>query len=398
MRSRLESNKFKWSRDTAKTIALPGNTHLLDFNRVGLPLIEIITLPHIHHPATAAALVKKVQILLSAVDACVLGMESGGLRADINVSVKRRNEEGTLQYAGVRGLGQRTEIKNLSSFKAVEDAIIAERDRQIDVLEAGGVIEGETRGWALGSSETRRLRGKEGEVDYRYMPDPDLAPITIGEDLISHLQSHMGVLPDLELKSLTEEYGLTMKDAMSLVSLNDGARAEFFYEVIDVLAATSPSNDPAKKWGKMTGNWVLHELGGLVNDSETTDLFYSDRCIIPATHIAEIIRYLDEKRILGRSAKKLLLAVFENAQAGQVGNVEEIIEDEGLWLNPMGEGEYEELARSVLEEKTVEQILKGQTGKIMFLVGKMMREGEEGRVEPKKAERVIKRIVEEHRK
>ena len=109
-------------------------------------------------------------------------MELGGLRADVNVSVRPKDAvEGIHSYHGVAGLGQRTEIKNLSSFKAVEDAIIAERNRQISVLERGGEIEGETRGWSLGSTETRKLRGKEGEVDYRYMPDPDIAPLCIQE-------------------------------------------------------------------------------------------------------------------------------------------------------------------------------------------------------------------------
>ncbi len=177
--------QIQMEQDTAKTIQQPPSATLLDFNRVSHPLIEIITLPHIHHPQTAAACVKKVQALLEAVNAVFTGMEMGGLRADVNVSV-RQNKQGvapleTRSYHGVSGLGQRTEIKNLSSFKAIEDAIVAERDRQIDILESGGNIDGETRGWALGSTETTRLRGKEGEVDYRYMPDPDLAPVIIGQ-------------------------------------------------------------------------------------------------------------------------------------------------------------------------------------------------------------------------
>ena len=167
-------------QDTAKTVQQPPDTMLLDFNRVGHPLIEIITLPQIHHPKTAAACVRKIQSILQAVNAVTTGMEMGGLRADVNVSVRRRDaERGPHGYHGITGLGQRTEIKNLSSFKAVEDATIAERDRQIDVLESGGSIQGETRGWTLGSKETKKLRGKEGEVDYRYMPDPDLPPVFI---------------------------------------------------------------------------------------------------------------------------------------------------------------------------------------------------------------------------
>ena len=164
--------QVQMEQDTAKTNLQPPSTAFLDFNRVGHPLIEIITHPQIHHVQTATACVRKIQAILQAVNAVTTGMELGGLRADVNVSVSPQGSE---------TLGQRTEIKNLSSFKAVEDAIIAERDRQIAVLEAGGVITGETRGWTLGSTETRKLRGKEGEVDYRYMPDPDISPIFISE-------------------------------------------------------------------------------------------------------------------------------------------------------------------------------------------------------------------------
>lgn len=176
--------QIQMEQDTAKTIQQPPSTHLLDFNRVSHPLIEIITLPHIHDPIVAAVAVRKIQSILKSVNACTTGMELGGLRADVNVSVRERNSELSdydHSYHGVTGLGQRTEIKNLASVKAVEDAIIAERDRQIDILEQGGIIEGETRGWTLGSKTTRRLRGKEGEIDYRYMPDPDIPPVFIGE-------------------------------------------------------------------------------------------------------------------------------------------------------------------------------------------------------------------------
>ena len=164
--------QIQMEQDTAKSTLQPPSIALLDFNRVGHPLIEIITHPHIHHPQTAAACAKKIQSILQAVNAVTTGMELGGLRVDVNVSVNLKGSE---------ELGQRTEIKNLSSFKAVEDSIVAERDRQIAVLEAGGSIQGETRGWTLGSTETKKLRGKEGEVDYRYMPDPDIAPLVIGK-------------------------------------------------------------------------------------------------------------------------------------------------------------------------------------------------------------------------
>ncbi|KAK0101796.1 hypothetical protein ONS95_006946 [Cadophora gregata] len=396
---RIGIKQIQMEQDTAKTISQPGGVHLLDFNRVGLPLIEIITLPQIHHPSTAAALVRKVQILLNAVDACVLGMQSGGLRADVNVSVRRRDVEATHEYAGVKGLGQRTEIKNLSSFKAVEDAIIAERDRQIEVLESGGIIEGETRGWTIGSTETKRLRGKEGEVDYRYMPDPDLGPVIIGQDLLDHLKGTLGVLPDEEITILVEQYGLTVKDAMSLVSLDDGGRVEYFRNVVDEYK--TPDMDLATA-GRFCGNWVLHEMGGMTHptaDEEHPLKMTSDGiCIIPRTSLASLLRHLDNNKITGKTAKKVLAILFENGLHGKKDTVEAIIDKEGLWFSPLSNEEMEALARSVLDDKTVQEILAGKTGKINFLLGKMMRLDTDGRVDAQRATAMLKQVIEEQRK
>ena len=175
--------QVQMEQDTAKSNQHSATSQLVDFNRAGHPLIEIVTLPHIHHPKVAAACVKKIQALLQAVNANETGIEVGGLRADVNVSVRPKHPRSNA--GGSRELGQRTEIKNLVSFQAVEDAILAERDRQIRLLTAGEKIVGETRGWTLGAQETTSLRGKEGEVDYRYIPDPDLSAVLISEVVFS---------------------------------------------------------------------------------------------------------------------------------------------------------------------------------------------------------------------
>ncbi|TVY83316.1 Glutamyl-tRNA(Gln) amidotransferase subunit B [Lachnellula suecica] len=432
--------QVQMEQDTAKTISQPGDIHLLDFNRVGLPLIEIITLPQIHHPSTAAALVRKVQIILESVDACVLGMQSGGLRADVNVSVRNREKDSLTtkamenigegghensqvngvdqeeessptetegeedrfgSYAGITGLGQRTEIKNLSSFKAVEDAIIAERDRQIRVLEFGGVIAGETRGWTIGSTETRRLRGKEGEVDYRYMPDPDLGPVIIGQDLINHLELNLGILPDAEISTLVEEYGLTPKDALSLVSLNEGGRHEYFRDVVDQLLLL-PLDKDQDVAGKLCITWVLHEMGGLTHEDADEEnplrITRDGDCIIKAPELAVLIYYVQKNKITGKSAKKILAELFACGLRGEVRKTEELIDEAGLWFIPLSAAEYEELARSVLDMTVVEQILAGKGGKINFLVGQMMRKDGNGKVDPQEAMEALRKVIEEFRK
>lgn len=401
--------QVQMEQDTAKTLTEPGEVHLLDFNRVGLPLIEIITTPCMHTPSTAAAFVRKVQILLSAVDACVLGMESGGLRADVNVSVRRTSETPQDEE---HPLGTRTEIKNLSSFKSIHDAIVAERDRQIAVLEDGGTIAGETRGWTIGNTETKRLRGKEGEVDYRYMPDADIPPLFIGEDLINHLKTTMGTNPDAELISLTTEYGLTMKDALSLVALNDGGRAEYFYRVVDSLAALHPddaASESPKRWGRMAGNWVLHELGGLGDSGPdfgeiAENPLRIDRegsCVVPAEKLAAIISHLEGKRISGKTAKALLQTIFRThtdaADVDMKKTVDDVIEESDLWFHPLNEQGLKDLFKTVVvgNEAVVNDIINGKEGKVMFLVGQMMRKGESGQVDPKEAERVIRGAIAE---
>lgn len=264
-------------QDTAKTIHQAPSTSLLDFNRVSHPLIEIVTLPQIHHPRTAAAYVKKIQSILQAVSAVTTGMEMGGLRADVNVSVRSKlvddDSSDGHAYSGITGLGQRTEIKNLSSFKAVEDAIIAERDRQIRVLEAGGKVEGETRGWSLGSTETTKLRGKEEEVDYRYMPDPDLSPLIIDpvscpyvckpycllnlkcQKLIEHISKTLPRLPDTSVDELVSLFGLSLKDAKTLTSIDDGARLDYFDGVLEALNRRYPDSEHIPH-ARIVANWL----------------------------------------------------------------------------------------------------------------------------------------------
>lgn len=408
--------QVQMEQDTAKTTAQPGEVQWLDFNRVGVPLIEIITLPEIHHPATAAALVRKVQMVLGSVDACVSGLEEGGLRADVNVSVRKVGEGGK----PIGELGQRTEIKNLSSFKAVEDAIIAERDRQISLIESGGKVLGETRGWSLGSTETRRLRGKEGEVDYRYMPDPDLGPVVIGQDLVQRLKETMGILPDEEADGLMGRYGLSAKDALALMLLDGGARVQYFYNVLDSLEERLAGEGQAvpekgAEHATLAANWCLHELGKLTDSvssgSESSSLEgleglqmtpQGESPLVPSSSLASILFHLHSRTITAKVAKDLLWAVYRGEVPDQ--DVTGYIDTNNLWFKELSEQEYTKLADEVLqgEGKVLGEFKKWKEGKmkaypqgkLMYLVGKMMREGPEGRVEASGAEKVLRGVLE----
>jgi aspartyl-tRNA(Asn)/glutamyl-tRNA(Gln) amidotransferase subunit B len=331
---------------------------------------------------------RRVQALLFSVDAVTTGMELGGLRADVNVSVRRTDGgEGVFEYGGVTGLGQRTEIKNLSSFKAVEDAIVAERDRQIAILRDGGVVEGETRGWSLSEpGVTRRLRGKEGEVDYRYMPDPDIPPVYIDRGLIRHLAQTLPPLPEELAGMLCEKYRLSTVDAWALLLLDDGRRMDYFQDVVD--RAMAVINFPKvdllngyRKHGRVIGNWTLHELGALLTQYEepwTPDL-------VPSDHMGDIVGYLEQKKITQASAKQLLRMVFE----GERAPVSQLVEKHGFMFVPMSTEEYVALVDSVTTEHAdaVRDIQeKGKHGKIKFLLGQMMRQGKKGSVEAAVAE------------
>ncbi|KAJ3519100.1 hypothetical protein NM208_g14263 [Fusarium decemcellulare] len=393
-------------QDTAKTLAQTGKIHWLDFNRVGVPLIEIITEPELHHPRTAAVLVRKIQMLLNTTDACVSGMETGGLRADVNVSVRRTDGSNP-------SLGTRTEIKNLSTIKAVEDAIIAERDRQIRELEAGRPIPSETRGWTLGSKETRRLRGKEGEVDYRYMPDPDIAPLVIGEDLVSHLRQSLAVSPDSELDTLIADYGLTAKDALSLINLENGSRVQYFYKVLksveeklqtDLTEAEMPE---FKSYSTLVGNWIIHELGRLTTYKAgplaARDLSFTPEgdCLqVPDSDLSQLLYHLVRKQITGKVAKELLFAIYLKEIEG---GVTQAIEENDLWFKEIPEQEYQQLAEEAMEgeDKVLQEFVdykKFPQGKLMYLVGKMMRLGPTERIVPANAERVMRAKVDTLRK
>ncbi|KAF8451759.1 GatB/GatE catalytic domain-containing protein, partial [Terfezia claveryi] len=231
--------QVQMEQDTAKTITTPSldpmttpSTHLIDLNRVSHLLIEVITTPCLPSSTHASLALRKLQSLLRVSSAAVVGMEWGGLRCDANVSVSPR---------GSTTLGQRCEIKNLFSIKVVEEAVEAEARRQVSVLENGGVVAGETRGWdgdCGGNEGTFRLRGKEGEVDYRYMPEPDVPPVKVGGGVVEWLRMEIPELPDYILGRLAREvkaggeYGLTLKDANTLMAWDGGARVGYFEEVV----------------------------------------------------------------------------------------------------------------------------------------------------------------------
>lgn len=315
--------QIQLEQDTGKTIVSSPNS-MIDLDRVGSPLIEIITHPFDCPDLTFPGLVmKKIQASLKAVDACVIGMEWGGLRADVNVSVRLTE--------GPDVFGQRCEIKNVSSIKAVHAAVKSETNRQIRILEDGGVVKGETRGWDAEKGVTRRLRGKEGEVDYRFMPDPDLPPVFVNRDLLVTLKNSMPPVPDKILSKLrADPYNLQVKDAQTLM-LWDQSRAStsekgvvhYYTDVVskvqdsllidqypeDLKKARKQKGNSKERMlidenrrlvlpvdgGRVAGNWVIHALGGHL---ATMNLSWQENPM-DSQRMADLVRYVITKRITG---------------------------------------------------------------------------------------------------
>ncbi|KAK5192541.1 hypothetical protein LTR99_009705 [Exophiala xenobiotica] len=378
-------------QDTARSQEEDEHTTLIDFNRCGQALVEIISLPNLHSPRDAAAYVRKVQSLLYAVDAVTTGMEHGGLRADVNVSVRRRDGDSdrSFEYSGVSGLGRRTEIKNLSTLKGIEDAIKAERDRQIRLLESGGVVQPETRGWSLTHPhETRRLRGKEGEVDYRYLPDADIPPLSFDLDLISHVARSMPPTPAVLVRHLVQHYGLSVKDARILESLDDGERLIYFQEVVAELLSLHDYEVNEINVGKIAVNWVLFEVGSLFSTDEST----WSRDKIPAKSLAEIIHQLRKNAITGASAKLILRLIFD----GDSRRVSEIIRQEKLMYVGMSPETYETIAKDIMQnhpQEVKDIVEKGKIGKLKFLMGQMMRHPRRSEMSAPEAEKALRRLL-----
>ncbi len=215
----------------------------VDLNRTGVPLIEIVSEPDIGSPAAAGAYLRHLRSIVRYLGICDGNLEEGSFRCDANVSIRPK---------GSSGLGTRTELKNLNSFRFVEKAIEYEINRQMDVLLDGGVIVQETRLWDPSRNQTVSMRGKEEAHDYRYFPDPDLLPLVIDEDWIGRVRRSLPELPDARRTRFVEQYGLPAYDAGVLTT--DRELADYFEECLETFAQPKP-----------VSNWIMGSLLGLLN-------------------------------------------------------------------------------------------------------------------------------------
>jgi len=281
-RLHLEQDAGKSLHDQNPTMSL------VDLNRSGVALMEIVSKPDIRSSEQARAYVAKLRSILRYLGTCDGDMEKGNLRADVNVSVRKPGE----------ALGTRCEIKNMNSIAFIGQAIEYEARRQIDILEDGGTIDQETRLFDPDRGETRSMRSKEEAHDYRYFPDPDLLPLEFSEAYVAELKTSLPELPDQKKARFIAEFGLSPYDASVLVAERESAG--FFETVLAELA------DKGRD-GKLAANWVINELFGRLN-KEGRDIGASP---VSAAQLAAIIGLIGEGTISGKIAKDLFEIVWQ---------------------------------------------------------------------------------------
>jgi aspartyl-tRNA(Asn)/glutamyl-tRNA(Gln) amidotransferase subunit B len=254
---------------------------LVDLNRSGVPLMEIVGEPHLRSPEEARDYLTALRQILRYIGVSTGNMEEGAFRCDANISVREINGP----------LGAKVEVKNMNSFRAVERALRFEQNRQLDVLRRGGQVDQETRGWVEDRAVTVAQRTKEQAHDYRYFPEPDLPPLTISEEMVAALASRLPELPAQRRARLAEEYGIGESEAAILTAERDVAD---FYETV----AKSDGRDRAR----LAANWIVNDLAGL----QRTRGLPPDRLPVSAQQLQDLLEALDAGALSGRAAKELL--------------------------------------------------------------------------------------------
>jgi aspartyl-tRNA(Asn)/glutamyl-tRNA(Gln) amidotransferase subunit B len=282
--------RIHMEEDTGKNIHdQHGDASLVDYNRSGVPLLEIVSEPDIRSPAEAGAYLRKLRAILQYLEVCDGNMEEGSFRCDANVSVRPR---------GTMALGTKAEVKNMNSFRAVERALEYEISRQTDLVQHGERVAQETRLWDADREQTRSMRSKESAHDYRYFPEPDLLPLEVSEEWVAEVRAGLPELPDARRERFVREYGLPSYDADVLTARKDVAD---YFE-----AATRAHANP-----KSISNWVMGDLLRVIRDRKLdTALVIRDWPVAPG-HLAALVRLIDDDTISGKIAK----TVFEQMLA-----------------------------------------------------------------------------------
>lgn len=336
---------------------------LIDFNRCGVPLIEIVSEPDMRSAQEVIAYLESLKAILEYIDVCNCKMQEGSLRADVNLSVRP---------IGQKEFGTRTEMKNLNSFKAIVRAIEGETKRQIEAIEGGADVLQETRRWDDVKGISYSMRSKEEAHDYRFFPEPDLMPIVIDDKWKQEIEESLPELPEVRKKRYISEFGLPNYDASILTGSK--VLADFFEEAV-------------KKFEnkKAVANWIMGDLLRLLKEKEME----VEKIPFPAEYISKLVMLIDKGTISGTIAKKVFEKMFDQNRDPEI-----IVKEEGLEVLS-DENTLVVVVKKVLQSNSpsVEDYRKGKQRAFGFLVGQVMKETK-GKANPKIVNRILKEELE----
>jgi aspartyl-tRNA(Asn)/glutamyl-tRNA(Gln) amidotransferase subunit B len=337
-----------------------GASSYVDFNRTGVPLIEIVSKPEIRTPEEAGDYLRKLRAILMFLDICDGNMEEGSFRCDANISLRPRGET---------ALGVKTELKNMNSFRNVQKALDYEIRRQTALLDQGEKIIQETRLWDAAKAVTASMRGKEEAHDYRYFPDPDLVPLVIDPEWVERIRASLPELPDEKKERFVREYEIPPYDAGILTSSK--ALANYYEECLRSFAKP-----------KIVSNWILSELLRELKRDERE----IEECPVPAAHLSEMLRMVDEGVISGKIAKSVFEEMYRTGKKAG-----EIVKEKG-WVQVSDSSEIDKIIDQVLaaNPKEVEAYRKGKEKLFGFFVGQVMK-ATQGKANPQLVNEILKK-------
>ena len=348
----VELNRVHLEEDAAKLVHSGSDSTLIDFNRGGVPLMELVTEPVIHSAKEAIAFAKEFQLILRYLGVSDADLERGQMRVDANISLSA-NEK----------LGTRTEIKNLNSFRAIEGAINYEIERQAEILDSGKKIKQETLGWDDIKNKTASQRSKEEAHDYRYFPDPDLPPLDSSGFDLSALKLEVPELPREKRMRFIKQFNISGEQAGIIVEDRKGA--EYFEEAVSELEADADKEITEKKT-QLLFNYLNSDLKGLMKERMAGFADFN----ITSENLADLVEMIFKNEINSRVAKDLLIKMADSGVDPRT-----IVENEGLG-QISGEGALQEIAGRIIENNpaAVADYKKGKLNALQFLVGKAMAE------------------------
>ena len=320
-----------------------GRGSFVDLNRAGVPLIEVVSRPDLRSAEEVESYMRKLKSIFEYIEVSDCKMQEGSLRADVNVSVRKKGSE---------KLGTRTEMKNMNSFRSIVRAVEYEANRQIELIEEGGTVTQETLRWDDVSGKTFPMRDKEDAQDYRYFPDPDLAPIRLSDEYIENIRKNLPELPESRRKRYLNDYELSEKAA------NFTVQSKYYSNLFE--DAIKVCNNP-----KSVSNMIMSDIARILNEKEEEP----DEIPFTGEDLGELVKLIDDGKISSAIAKKVLEEMFENPKKPS-----KIVEEKG-WIQISDEGEIKKIVLEILENnpQSIADYKAGKDRALGYLVGQAMK-------------------------